>query len=114
MDKLLWVQVIKAIVEMALMLLAARGVLRVFFMFSPAAADGNFVYRLCKAGTEPLVRLVRRVTPSLVMDRHLPLAAFGLLLACWLGLSLAKIELCAAEPGRPACEALARLHSAPR
>jgi hypothetical protein len=103
MDTLLGVQVAKAVVETALMLFVARSVLRLFFLGSAARVEENFIYRACCAGTEPMIKLLRMFAPPVVLDRHLPLAAFCLLLTAWLGLSAAKIGLCADYPGRPAC-----------
>lgn len=111
MDTLLGVQIVKSVVETALMLFAARGVMRLLFFGAGARAERNFVYLLCRAGTEPLVRLVRLLAPPVVLDRHLPFAAFGLLLAAWLGLCVAKVGLCADLPSHAACTGAARVAS---
>jgi hypothetical protein len=108
MDTLLGVQVVKAVVETALMLFVARGVLRLLFFGSAARAEQNIIYRICRAGTDPLVGLVRVITPAVVLDRHLPLAAFCLLFTAWLGLSATKISMCADLQGRAACAGIAR------
>jgi hypothetical protein len=108
MDGLFMVQVVKALVEVALMLFAARGVLALFFLPAPQKLQGNFVYQLFVKGTQPIVRLMRLLTPPFVLDRHLPFAAFGLLLVAWLGLGLAKVNLCAEALEHAACEQLAK------
>ena len=113
MDRLLLVQIIKAIVEVALMLFLARGTLVLFFLSTPHRLEGNFVYRLFVTGTQPLVHAVRLIAPRLVLDRHLPYAAFGLLFAAWLGLSMAKLQICADALDRPACEDLVRHRALP-
>ena len=108
MDVLLLVQIFKAIVEIALMLLVARGVMVLFFMPAPHKLEGNFIYQLFYKGTQPLVRAVRLIAPRFVLDRHLPYAVFGLLLAVWVVLGMAKIQMCAEALERPACEQLAQ------
>ena len=44
--------------------------------------------------TAPFVKLTRRITPRVLLDRHVPLAAFLLLSVIWLALTTAKIKLC--------------------
>jgi hypothetical protein len=38
--------------------------------------------------------VARRVTPKLVLDRHVPLVAFLLLVFIWLGATIYKIQAC--------------------
>lgn len=106
MDNLFLLQIVKAIVEIALMFFLARGLLVLFFLPARHKLEGNFVYQLFVKGTQPFVSVMRHVTPKFVLDRHLPYAAFGILLACWLGLAIGKLQLCAEKPGHQACEAL--------
>lgn len=103
MDALLLVVIVKAVVEMALMFLAARAVLAALYALSPARADGNPLYRLLAAGTRPFERLARRLLPGIVLDRHLPLAAGALLVAAWVGVTALKIDLCADAGAGAAC-----------
>ena len=107
MDNLLLLQVLKAIVEIALMFFFARGLLVLFFLPARHKLDTNFVYQLFVKGTQPFVKAVRHVTPKFVLDRHLPFAACGLLFACWLGLTIGKVQLCADNLAHQACAALA-------
>lgn len=108
MDSLLLVRIAKAIIEVALMLFLARGALVLLFLSAPHRLEANFIYQLFVKGTQPLVHAVRLIAPPVVLDRHLPYAAFGLLLAVWMGLSLAKLQICAKGFDRPACENLVR------
>jgi hypothetical protein len=105
-DGLLVLQIIKAIVEIALMFFLARGLLVLFFLPAPHKLDDNFVYQLFVKGTRPFVSFLRMITPKFVLDRHLPFAAFGVLLALWLGLSIGKVSMCGENPSHNACEAL--------
>ena len=106
MDNLFLLQIVKAIVEIALMFFLARGLLVLFFLPARHKLEGNFVYQLFVKGTQPFVTVMRYVTPRFVLERHLPYAAFGILLACWLGLAIGKMQLCAENRGHKACEAL--------
>ena len=40
----------------------------------------NLVYRLFEVIASPVVKLIRLVTPKVVLDQHIPIAAFMLLL----------------------------------
>ena len=44
--------------------------------------------------TNPFVKGVRLIAPRVVLDRHMPLAAFVLLASVWLLTTLTKIDLC--------------------
>ena len=44
--------------------------------------------------TSPFVKAVRIITPRFVLDRHIPLAAFLVMLSVWLVATVAKINLC--------------------
>lgn len=111
MDNLFFLQLFKAIVEIALMFFLARGLLVLFFMPAPEKLAGNFVYQLFVKGTQPFVFAMRYLTPKFVLDRHLPFAAFGILLAAWLGLTIGKVQLCAENLNHQACAALAQKRS---
>ena len=108
MDNLFLLQIVKAIVEIALMFFIARGLLVLFFMPAPHKLADNFVYQLFVKGTQPFVSVMRYVTPKFVLDRHVPFAAFGILLAAWLGLTIGKVNLCAENLSHEACTALAQ------
>ena len=106
MDSLLLLQIAKAIVEIALMFFAARGLLVLLFLPARHKLDGNVIYQLFVKGTQPFVSLMRLITPRFVLDRHLPYAACAVLLVAWFGLSIGKLQLCAEHPKHQACEAL--------
>ena len=106
MDALLLVQIVKAIVELALMFFMARGLLVLFFLPAPHKLEGNLIYGLFVKGTQPFVALMRLITPRFVLDRHLPYAACALLVVAWVGLSIGKLQLCGENPQHNACAAL--------
>lgn len=82
---------LKLIAEIALLALAGQWLLG---LLVGAQRERNVVYRLLAVLTAPFLRLTRRLSPRVVLDRHIPLAAFGLLLALWLAATLAKVSLC--------------------
>lgn len=52
------------------------------------------MWQLFDVVTRPLVRGARRITPRVVIDRHLPMAAFLLLAFLWIGTTLTRIGRC--------------------
>lgn len=96
---LLLAKSLKLMAEIALLCLAGQAVLG--WLAGPGR-EGNAVYRLLRLLTAPLQRLVRRLSPRLVPDRHVPLATGALLLSLWLAASALKISLCL-QIGLAAC-----------
>ena len=88
---LLIVSSVKLVAEIALMALAGQFVLGVL---AGARRDDNFFYRLLQVLTNPFVRGVRRITPRVVIDRHIPLATFVLIAMVWVAVTIVKINLC--------------------
>jgi hypothetical protein len=88
---LLIVSAIKLLVEIALMALAGQFVLG---LLAGARRQQNVFYQLLQAVTSPVVRGVRWIAPRIVLDRHLPVAAFVLLASIWLLVTMTKIDLC--------------------
>lgn len=81
------VVVLKGLVEVAALLLVARGAVR---LLSFGRHDVNPVHRMLVVATAPVIGLTRRLTPAIVADRHLALVAFLLLFWVWLGLIALK------------------------
>lgn len=82
---------VKLVVEIALMALAGQFLLG---LLAGAKRDSNFFYKLLQVLTEPLTKAVRLITPKVVIDRHIPLAAFVLLSMVWVVAAIVKINLC--------------------
>lgn len=82
------VVVLKGLVEVAALLVVARGAVA---LLSLGRHEANPVYRLLVVATTPLVRIARAVTPAVVDDRHLPLVAFVLLCGLWACLVALKV-----------------------
>lgn len=88
---LLFVSSVKLIAEIALMALAGQFLLGVL---AGHKRESNFFYKLLQVLTGPFVKGVRLITPRVVIDRHIPLAAFVLLSMVWVISTIVKVNLC--------------------
>jgi len=88
---LLLVSALKLIAEIALMALVGQWVLG---LLAGSKRDSNFFYRVLQVMTNPFVRLARILSPSVVLDQHVPLVAFLLLAFGWLFVTKWKIDIC--------------------
>lgn len=82
---------VKLIAEIALMALLGQGLLG---LLAGAKRAQNIFYQVLQIIGRPFVWVARRVTPKLVLDRHVPLVAFLLLVFIWLGATIYKIQAC--------------------
>lgn len=82
---------LKLIAEIALLAMAGQWLLG---LLAGARREQNFFYQLLAILTGPFTRLTRLISPRVVLDRHIPLAAFLLLLSLWLVATVVKINLC--------------------
>ena len=96
---LLLVTSLKLISEIALLSIAGQWMVG---LLAGAGRDRNVFYKLLGVMASPFVKLVRRIAPRVVLDRHVPLAAFLLLSFVWLALTATKINLCL-QSGVEAC-----------
>lgn len=88
------VVLLKGVVEIALALLVTQGTVGLLVRMTGAGEpQGNPVYRTLGLATNPIRSLARRLTPRLVLDRHLGLVAGILLLWGWLILFVGKLQL---------------------
>ncbi|WP_374662107.1 hypothetical protein [Inhella sp.] len=81
----------KLIAEIALMALIGRFVLG---LMAGAKRHDNLIYQLLGFVTQPFEKLVRAISPRLVLDRHIPLAAGAFLLMVWFISLLFKAQIC--------------------
>jgi hypothetical protein len=90
---LLLVVILKGGVELSLMFIAGRAVLG---LLAGAGRQGNVFWQILDIAARPALWLTRRVSPKLVLDRHIPLAATSWLLVAWVLLAALKVERCLA------------------
>lgn len=72
--------ILKALVEVAFLIMLGQGIL---FIFAGAMRDRNLVYRLFAAATQPIMKAARFITPRFVVDQHVWLVAVFLLIVLW-------------------------------
>lgn len=82
---------VKLIAEIALMALLGQWLLA---LLAGAKKDQNLFYQILQIMVRPFISFARLVTPKFVLDRHLPLVAFLLLVFVWLGALILKIQTC--------------------
>lgn len=82
--------IFKGLVEVAGVAMFGQGVL---WVLAGAKREQNLVYKLFKTLTRPVMKVVRWITPRIVLDQHLGLVAFFLLFVLWLVLTVLKIRM---------------------
>lgn len=82
---------VKLIAEIALLALLGQWLLG---LLAGARKDQNLFYQILQIIGRPFVSAARLITPRLVLDRHVPLVAFLLLVFIWLGATIYKIQTC--------------------
>ncbi|MGH1360914.1 MAG: hypothetical protein ACRBC3_19310 [Burkholderiaceae bacterium] len=80
--------VLKAGAELALLLILARSLV---FAMSLGRHEENPVHRVLQAATMPIDTVARKLSPRLILNRHLPVVSFFLMLWLWIALVLAKV-----------------------
>lgn len=63
------------------------------YVLSFGRHENNPIYRLFRFLTSPVVKVVRRVTPGKVADRHVPVVSFLLLFWLWVLLIFVRYDL---------------------
>ena len=82
--------ILKALTEIAGVAFLGQGVL---WVIAGAKRDQNLVYKLFKTLTSPVTRVTRAITPRVIIDAHIGLVAFFLLMVIWLVLTGLKIKI---------------------
>ena len=72
--------------------------------FNWRARQQNLVYRLFQLIASPVVKMVRFVTPKVVIDQHIPIAAFLLLFFAYFYLGFEHRSACQADVAQAGCE----------
>lgn len=95
--------VAKALIEIAGLALLAQLLIGIFAW---GRRNENPVYRFFQVISSPVTRLVRVVTPRIVLDQHIPLAAFLVLVFAWGATIYGIARSCAGDPQQTSCERL--------
>lgn len=90
--------ILKALTEIAGVAFLGQGVL---WLIAGARRDQNVVYRLFRTLTSPVTRVARAITPRFVIDAHIGLVGFFLVIVVWVVLTAAKIWLVIGQAPAP-------------
>ena len=88
---LLFIEILKLLAEIALMALAGQWVLG---LLAGKRRNENLFYQLFQVLTRPLIAGARLISPRVVLDQHLPLVAFLLMVFVWIVATMTKIDIC--------------------
>ena len=87
-------RLVKLVLEIALLSLVGMGVVSLLIRAAGQDPQANLFHRVLVAVASPFTWLVRRITPSFIVDRHVPLATFALLLVCYGAVLFAIADTC--------------------
>jgi len=82
---------IQLVLYIPLLALAGQGAL---YVLAGPKRDSNFFYRLLQLLSKPFTVVVRKLTPALVADAHVPIVTFCLLLIVYFVVTFERIDLC--------------------
>lgn len=82
---------VKLVTEIALMALFGRWVLG---LLAGAKKEQNLFWQILDAMVRPFTWTARRLSPRIVLDRHVPLVTFLLLGFTWIVATLWRIQIC--------------------
>ncbi|UUZ71876.1 hypothetical protein LP415_24605 [Polaromonas sp. P1(28)-8] len=97
---LLAVVIAKSLIELSLMFIVARFILG---LLAGAKRSTNVFWQMLDIAARPALWITRRVSPKLILDKHIPLAAASWLLIAWVVVVKIKIDLCF-QAGVAACQ----------
>ena len=82
--------ILKALTEVAGVAFLGQGVL---WVIAGTKRHQNLFYNLFKTVTSPVTKATRAITPRLIVDAHIGLVAFFLLMVIWVALTAFKISI---------------------
>lgn len=82
---------VKLVAEIALMALLGQWLLG---LLAGTRKNANIFYQILQIIGRPFVSLARVLSPRMVLDRHVPLVAFLMLIFIWLGATIYRIRTC--------------------
>ncbi len=97
---LLVVVILKSLIELSLMFIVARFLLG---LMAGAKRSTNVFWQLLDVASKPALWITRKLSPKLILDQHIPLAAASWLLIAWMLVVKTKIDLCL-EASKAICQ----------
>ena len=97
---LLSVVILKSLIELSLMFIVGRFLLG---LLAGVKRQTNVFWQLLDVAAKPALWLTRRMSPKLILDQHIPLAAASWLLIAWVLVVMAKVDMCL-QAGGAACQ----------
>jgi hypothetical protein len=85
------VVVLKSLIELSLMFIVARFVLG---LMAGRKKNANIFWQMLDIAAKPALWLTRKVSPRVILDQHIPLAAASWLLVAWVVVVKMKIDMC--------------------
>ena len=82
--------ILKALTEIAGVAMLGQGIL---WVIAGSKREQNAIYLLFRTLTSPVMKATRVITPRVVLDQHLGLVAFFLLVVLWVVLTALKIKM---------------------
>lgn len=93
---LLTVVILKSLIELSLMFIIGRFLLG---LLAGAKRQTNIFWQMLDIASKPALWLTRAVSPKLILDQHIPLAAASWLLVAWVFTVKVKVDLCIQATG---------------
>ena len=90
--------ILKGLIEVALVVMIGQGIL---FVLAGSTRQQNLIYRLFATVTQPIMKATRFVTPRFVVDQHIGLVAFFLLVLLWIAAVALKVHFFIEAGGVP-------------
>ncbi|HRH04353.1 MAG TPA: hypothetical protein PK702_00840 [Burkholderiaceae bacterium] len=97
---LLFIVILKSLIELSLMFIVGRFLLG---LLAGAKKDSNVFWQLLDVAAKPALFITRKLSPKLILDQHIPLAAASWLVVAWVFVVKQKIELCV-QAGASLCQ----------
>ena len=92
--------ILKSLIELSLRFVVGRFILG---LLAGVKRETNVFWQLLDVASKPSLWLTRRVSPKLILDQHIPLAAVSWLIIAWVLVVMLKIDLCL-QVGAAACQ----------
>ena len=96
---LLFAIVLKGLAEVVLLVLFGQGVL---YVLAGSGRHTNLIYRMFATVTAPIMKAARFVTPRFVLDQHIGLVAFFLVILVWAAALALKVQAVLGASAPPA------------